>query len=129
MKRHRPKLQDRQRIATFFQSAARHANSIGGVQRAPNFFRSNLLGEQIAIQLKNSANLGWNLVQKFDSEVADTLVDQRRHDFGGALRNGIKQSVPAPDIGMQWMFAAHSVAELHQVRIAGTPAVGFIRAG
>ena len=65
------------------------------------------------------------LGQQLDAEIAEAAGEERRHDFGRALRHGVEERVAAADVGVQDVFHADAVAQLHRVNIARAAAVVF----
>ena len=61
--------------------------------------------------------------------MAHAAGGERRHYLRPALRHGIVERVSAADVGRERMLHADAVAELHQMVVAGTAAVGLVGAG
>ena len=61
--------------------------------------------------------------KQLDAEIAEAAGEERGHDFGRALRHGVEERVAAADVGVQDVFHADAVAELHGVNVARAAAV------
>src|SRR5690349_20577675 len=84
-------LENCERIATFFPSAACHANSIRRAQFAPHILGRDALLEQLLIQLNGSANFFGRLVHELDAKRSHSARKCIGNDFGRTLRDGVEQ--------------------------------------
>ena len=72
------RLQNRQRIAAFFERAAGDADAVAGAELAPNFFAGHAAGEQLAIEVERLAHIQPRIGEQFDAEVPHAMLQAAR---------------------------------------------------
>lgn len=120
------RLNDRQRVASFFQCPPSDTDSIGGMQFSPDRLCRDSPREQVTVKSQRLLNFRWCLGQELDPEISNPLLDQRADSFRSTLWYRIEQSIPTTNISLQRVFAANAISQLDDVSIAGTAAVGFV---
>ena len=95
---------------------------------APELAAVNFPAQQLPVFRNRPRHFRRRFVQKFHAEIPHAQRQQPRHIFRAGLRLGIEHGVAAAGIGLQRMFRAHAVAQLHIVRVARAAAVAIILA-
>src|SRR4051812_27297517 len=82
--------QNRERVAAFFQRAASDSDAVGRAETLPDVFGGGSAGEEILVEADYVAGFAFGLRQQLDAEVAEAAGEERRDDFGCALRDSVE---------------------------------------
>ena len=120
-------LQDGKRISLRFRRAPSDSYAICRPQFVPHLLACNLLLQQLVRQAHDLLNLIRFFLQQFEAVPSDAASKQCRDELRAALSRRVVQGITTSDIRLQRVLFSNPIAQGHQMVVARSPAIGFVR--